>query len=205
MNIPELTNSERILMSVNTVSILLFSLLALNKENYEFVLYISVIVLFFAFFFIKRRRFNLPAWVLWLLTGWSLLHMAGGLLTYDGVNVLYNLVLVPLVSEPYDIFKYDQFVHAYGFFTTTLLLYHIYRDRFREIARFSSILLLVAAACGFGAFNEIVEFTAVVAVPETNVGGYTNTALDLCFNLFGATLASITIALFIHPKPTRSA
>jgi len=37
--------------------------------------------------------------------------------------------------------------------------------------------------------NEIVEFFATVILPETGVGGYINTSLDLVFNLLGALIA----------------
>ena len=47
---------------------------------------------------------------------------------------------------------------------------------------------------GLGAVNEIIEFSAVLAVPETNVGGYYNTALDLVFNGSGAILAMWLVA-----------
>jgi len=46
---------------------------------------------------------------------------------------------------------------------------------------------------GAGALNEIVEFVATVLVPETNVGGYYNTALDLVFNAAGALVAGLYI------------
>ena len=40
------------------------------------------------------------------------------------------------------------------------------------------------------------QFSAVLMVPDTNVGGYYNTALDLCFNGLGAVVAVVIIALF---------
>ena len=40
-----------------------------------------------------------------------------------------------------------------------------------------------------GPDNEIIEFIAVLTVPETGVGGYENTMLDLVFNLIGGILA----------------
>ena len=48
---------------------------------------------------------------------------------------------------------------------------------------------------GLGATNEIIEFSAVLMVPDTNVGGYINTALDLCFNALGAVIAVVVIGL----------
>ena len=47
---------------------------------------------------------------------------------------------------------------------------------------------------GFGALNEMIEFSAVLMVPGTNVGGYYNTALDLVSNSIGAVIAIIAVA-----------
>ena len=44
-------------------------------------------------------------------------------------------------------------------------------------------MLCAAAGSGFGALNEVVEFIAVLTIPETNVGGYENTGWDLVANL----------------------
>ena len=41
---------------------------------------------------------------------------------------------------------------------------------------------------GFGGLNEIIEFGATVISPNTGVGGYVNTALDLVADLIGALL-----------------
>ena len=48
---------------------------------------------------------------------------------------------------------------------------------------------------GLGALNEVVEFVAVLTMPETNVGGYTNTGWDLVSNLAGATAMGVYIRL----------
>jgi putative membrane protein len=47
---------------------------------------------------------------------------------------------------------------------------------------------------GLGALNEMIEFSAVLMVPGTNVGGYYNTALDLVSNSIGAVIAIIAVA-----------
>jgi len=43
--------------------------------------------------------------------------------------------------------------------------------------------------------NEMIEFTTTVFVPETGVGGYVNTSLDLVADFFGAVIAMIYIRL----------
>ncbi len=59
-------------------------------------------------------------------------------------------------------------------------------------------------AMGLGAVNEMVEFTAVLIVPDTNVGGYSNTALDLVFNAIGAVSAMLLniLARGLEPSPS---
>ena len=47
---------------------------------------------------------------------------------------------------------------------------------------------------GLGSLNEIIEFAAVLSFENTNVGGYVNTALDLCFNTLGAITAMLFVA-----------
>jgi len=54
-------------------------------------------------------------------------------------------------------------------------------------------ILVVLMGLGLGALNELVEFVAVVTIPETNVGGYKNTLWDLVFDLIGAVLAVILL------------
>ena len=121
--------------------------------------------------------------------------MLGGGVRLNG-DVLYSLQLIPIVNAgELVILKFDQFVHLFGFGVTTLLAYHLlkrYLNNKVNYKVFYSALVLIGM--GFGALNEIVEFAAVVAFPQTGVGGYYNTALDLVFNMLGAIIAVV----FIH-------
>ena len=49
------------------------------------------------------------------------------------------------------------------------------------------------AGLGIGAFNEILEFIVSICVPESGIGGYVNTSLDLCADLVGAVLGYVII------------
>jgi putative membrane protein len=49
------------------------------------------------------------------------------------------------------------------------------------------------AGLGIGAVNEIVEYIATLLIPETGVGGYDNTLLDLISDLIGALFALLII------------
>ena len=49
----------------------------------------------------------------------------------------------------------------------------------------------------------MIEFTAVLMVPDTNVGGYYNTALDLVFNFAGALIALLILSISHLLRPQK--
>ena len=120
--------------------------------------------------------------------------MSGGSIRVNGM-VLYNLMLINLVGEPYNILRYDQFVHIIGFGAATLAMYYLLRPLLKQkIKKWTSLsIIVIMAGLGIGALNEIVEFVAVIIVAQTGVGGYLNTALDLVSDLIGAVIATIYI------------
>lgn len=174
------------LLAVNMLAIVGFTLSFLARENYEFLLYIGVIIFFFFVLLLTDRVVRFSAFALWGMTTWAMLHMAGGSIPV-GDGRLYDLILFP-VSDFYEIFKYDQFVHFVGFAVATLLMYELLKPILKEgQANWVRVsIIIVMAGLGVGALNEIVEFFATVITPETGVGGYINTSLDLVFDLVGA-------------------
>jgi len=177
---------------VNLISLVVFAIIFSKRKNYEFMIYIGVIVFFLILILYTNKKVNYPNTVLWGLTLWSILHMSGGgLIVKDAV--LYKLMIYPIVGEPYNIFKYDQLVHIIGFAVTTLVFYHILKPLLKVKKWIQLSIVLVMAGLGAGALNEIIEFIATILVPETNVGGYFNTSLDLISNLIGAILAMVYI------------
>ena len=175
---------------------------SIRRGNHEFLFYIIVMLVLIGVMVLVHRRVRLTPPLLWAFSFWGLLHMAGGLVPlpagwpYHGEQaVLYSGWLIP------DLLKYDQVVHAYGFGITTWLCWHglsrsVRDERGGELRPTGGLLLLCAAAgMGFGALNEVVEFIAVLALPNTNVGGYENTGWDLVANLAGATVAAVLIRL----------
>jgi putative membrane protein len=190
-----ITKREWPVVIVNLIYVPVFTAVALRNLNFEFLMYVGVVLIVGGLILWKQHavRFDLP--ILWGLTIWGLMHLAGGNVRVGG-EVLYNLVLVPLVSEPYNILRYDQVVHTFGFGVATLVCHHLVRPYLREgIDRWGTLsFLIVLMGSGFGAINEAIEFLAQVTVPETNVGGYENTALDLVCNLIGGVLAVTFLA-----------
>lgn len=164
---------------------------ALGRANHEFVMYLAVVLLAIGGLLALHRRVALHPATLWLLSCWGLAHMAGGLAPAPaGAGVLYNWWLIP------ERLKFDQVVHAFGFGVTTWVCWQALRRKLNDpTPRLGVLVLCVAAGVGFGALNEVVEFVATLVVPETNVGGYANTAWDLVANLVGALSAAVLIRL----------
>ncbi|MBS3132109.1 DUF2238 domain-containing protein [Candidatus Woesearchaeota archaeon] len=185
--------SQKPIIIVNIISIIIFSFIFFFRKNYEFAIYIGVI-LFFLFLILKtNEKIDYPDNVLWGLTAWSILHMAGGGIRI-GENALYGTMLWPIAGEPYNILKYDQLVHAYGFAVATLVSFHLLKPSLSRKVGWISVGIVVAmAGVGLGALNEVIEFLATVLLPQTGVGGYENTALDLVANLIGAVAATFYI------------
>jgi hypothetical protein len=92
--------------------------------------------------------------------------------------------------------RYDQFVHAYGFFIATLVAWRAILAASRNSLRpsFGVLFAVVCFGMGLGALNEVVEFTATRFM-NTNVGDYVNTGWDLVSNLVGAVIAAAVVRL----------
>ena len=94
---------------------------SIASGNSEFILYIVIMLVLGSVIWFADRRVGFSPLVLWGLSGWGLVHMAGGLIAVpeswpiNGEHrVLYSLWLIP------DLLKYDHVVHAFGFGVTTL-------------------------------------------------------------------------------------
>ena len=188
------------LMVFTTLYFVGFSIAAFQNGNSEFILYIGVMAFLIWGIFTIHRRCQLSLPLLWCLSIWGLLHMAGGIVAIPTSwpynppnNVLYSLWLIP------DKLKYDQITHAYGFGITTWLCWEALRNGLRS--RFKceltptvgTLVLCVGGGMGFGAFNEVIEFFATISLPNTNVGGYMNTGWDLVYNMIGSAVVAVVI------------
>jgi hypothetical protein len=189
---------EHTVLSIfSAIYILAFAALAVGKGNAEFVMYTVVVVLAAALMvFLDAKVTRIPGWILWCLSAWGLAHMLGGnlpLTRSDGERiVLYSLWLIPFnATEGY--LKYDQVIHTFGFFTSTCVCAVLLAPMLREDNRASAgaFALCALAGMGLGALNEVVEFAAVLTLPDTNVGGYINTGWDLVSNAIGATAGAV--------------
>ncbi len=171
---------------------------ALWKGNWEFLYYGSTLVVIMLGVAWLDRVVSLPTGVLWLLFFWLILHLAGGMIAVPPSTVdtgmtnytLYNVRLHPWLP------RYDQCVHALGFFACTLAawpaLLHASRGHLRK--HFGPLLACGLVGMGCGGVNEVIEFIATRIMPHTNVGGFENTGWDLVSNMVGCTLGMTLVA-----------
>lgn len=191
-----LERGEWLLIAFNLIVISLFSAYYIGIQNYEFLWYVGIFMFFFIAVLFSSRKIKFDYIVLWGLSLWGLLHMAGGSLIVNG-DVLYNLHLINIIDRGGEFFilKFDQFVHFYGFGVATLVGYALLKPNLDKIhSKRVVYIITILVGMGFGALNEVLEFIAVTIFPAANVGGYVNNALDLVFNMFGA----ICAVGFIH-------
>lgn len=141
------------------------------------------------------RRAALPDLLAIGLAIAAILDLAGGLINV-GHNVLYNASIGPYINGLVThLLQYDHVVHAYVSFITAFACWvilaapHAVANHRREL-----VILVVGAALGLGALNEVVEFLATLAHHGAHAGGYWNTGWDLVFNLIGATAAGLAIS-----------
>ncbi len=180
----------KLLLSVNIILLIIFTAIFIYRRNLEFLIYVGVIIFFLIVIWMTRNKVNYPSIVLWGLSFWAFLHMVGGGIYLNGKKV-YQLMLWPIIGKPYNILKYDQFVHFFGFGVATLVMFYLIKPYLvkDKVGKVALSIVIIMAGLGVGALNEIIEFVTVVIMPETGVGGYENTALDLVSNLLGAMVA----------------
>lgn len=180
----------RTLVVVTAMYLLAAAAGAVISRNGEFVVYLAVVVVLIGIVLAVHRRAPLSVACLWALSAWGAAHMAGGLVLVPWTgDVLYNLWLIPPRW-----LKFDQLVHAFGFGVATWAVWECSRRLWAGRPGRGAAALCALAGMGLGAANEVVEFVATLALPRTNVGGYTNTGWDLVFNTLGAATAATILS-----------
>ncbi len=182
-----LNGSERNLLVLLLLLVFGFGAVFALRANYEFLIYVGVILFALGLVAATRTRVDYRRDTLTGLVLWAALHLAGGGIVV-GDGRLYDVMLWT-VSDRLPVFRYDQLVHIVGFGTCTLLCADLLAPHWRDARlTFAKGLVLVMGGLGFGALNEIVEFIVDTSVPASGVGGYVNTSLDLYADLVGALL-----------------
>jgi hypothetical protein len=193
----QLTTTQKVLLFTNVALVFGFGVYYLQAFNYEFVAYAGTIAVVTAVLFGTLRYTRFSTAVIVGITLWGLLHMMGGSVMV-GDGVLYAYRIYPFFDGGGDFYvlKMDQVIHAFLYGVFGLMFLHV----LREIIGVTTHRVLIAgiaifAAAGFSILNEIVEFSMTIMLPQTGVGGYENTVLDLIFNLCGAVIAVVASEL----------
>ncbi len=169
-----------------TAVLVIWSLLV---QKHEFMIYALVVFVLLVILHSTQKIYHFSSASLWAFLIWILMHILGGLLII-GDGVLYSKMLIQIVGEPYNILKFDQIAHVYCYTVVALLLWPVLNHIANPGKGHKTLVFItVLASMGVGGLNEIVEFSATVLVPETNVGSYENNAIDIVANLLGAVLA----------------
>ncbi len=193
---PLLTRGRMYVAVFTTLYLVGFSVWFLSNGNYEFIGYIATMLVFIGVIVGTLRTSQLSDRMLWLLSLWGLLHMLGGGLRIDG-HVLYAQILYPFhVDGDFTYLKYDQVVHAFGFGVAAAAIHGIVARMAPTMRTFGRIMLPALASMGLSVVNELIEFTAVILLPNTWVGGYYNLSLDLVSNTVGAFAAVLILELW---------
>ena len=164
-----------------------FGVFCLRRGIAAFWVYAVVMAVLMVLVAWVERRIGLGTGLLAALAVWGLAHMAGGLVPAGSGEgrVLYNVVLIP------HLLRYDQAVHAFGFGAAAAVCRRVLRVRAPDLRRGTMAVCVWLMGMGLGALNEVVEFVATLVQPQSNVGGYRNTAFDLVFNMLGSGVVAL--------------
>lgn len=133
---------------------------------------------------IDHRWGPIPRVLLWLLTIWAGMHLAGGLAPNPTgeTEILYGMWLVD------GVLRYDQVVHGFGIGAATALFAYATRDTDRPL--FWGFILSQVV----GVVNEIAENVFAAFVDGSNVGDVVNTTWDLIWHVIGAAVTTLWMA-----------
>lgn len=195
------SKSKKAILGFTTLYTAVFAVFFIRSFNIEFIAYVGVIIFIFALLYGTLHKTKIPAYILAGISLWGLFHMMGGSIpTADGI--LYAWKIYPFFDGggEFYILKFDQLVHGYLYAVVALLFLHLLRHYLGNKQSQTLVgFIAITASVGVGAINEIIEFIAVLTVPDNGVGGYYNTVLDIVFNFMGALLAVLGFYL-IHKK-----
>lgn len=172
----------------------IFGYFAFQRGSTEFIFYFFTMFLFIAFVGLVHLSVRFSVGLLFALSLWGFLHMAGGTVPSprpsDG-KVLYAWWLVP------GAIRYDMVVHAFGFGAAATACWQVLRRHLRHNVPVTFGIAILVALCGMGlgTLNEMVEYIATRIDPEHGVGGYKNTISDLTANAVGSVIAGLLVWL----------
>jgi len=191
VKVPRLSPLNKKTLVFTIAYMALFTGIAVNIANYEFLYYLVLMAVLVVFIMVYHENLHLGHGVLGALSALGFLHVLGGNIFIDGVRLYDYRFLSGLL-------RYDNVMHGLGLFIVTIALYSATAPHVGETIHHRHrlvSLLVVLMALGVGSLIEVVEFGAVAFLDAGGrVGDYWNNALDLLFNLGGASAAVLLLS-----------
>lgn len=163
-------------MVINTAALVASTLSTYYTAEFEFGLYAAVILAAGVVAWRWLRRVDYPLWLLLLVEVGIISHFAGGYVKYGDEGWLYWHHFAGI--------RYDQIVHFYNSMVGALAFATIFEQVGLKLGAWRPFVV-VTVVLGLGAVIEIVEFFAVLTIPNVGVGDYANNMMDLVMNLLG--------------------
>jgi len=152
-----------------------------GRAEWEFMIYAAaVLIAGFAAWRILRC-YDFPIWILLIVEVGLIAHFAGGILQVGPDNTALYW------TYPLGI-RFDKIVHAYNAFAGVLAIGHVFREADFRMGRLEHVVV-VFVVLGIGAVVEVIEYFAVLVIPNTGVGDYANNMEDLIMNGVGGLVA----------------
>lgn len=162
-----------------------FTVVGVVREVWFLWIYLPALAACIAIVVVIDHRWGpIPQVLMWLLTIWAGLHLAGGLAPNPTgeTEILYGMWLLD------GILRYDQVVHGFGIGAATALFAYAARDTDRPL------LWGFALSQFVGLVNETAENVFASYVEGSNVGDIVNTTWDMIWHIIGAAVATLWMA-----------
>lgn len=189
-----LVRRERAISGFLGASTAVLTVVGVAREQMFLWIYLPALVASVAIVvWIDRRWGPVPTLLLWMLSLWAVLHLAGGLApnpTGD-TEILYGMWLIE------GVLRWDQAVHGFGIGAATATLIVAARGSDRPVVWGFGL------GQGVGVVNETAENIFAAFVDGSNVGDWVNTAWDLGWHLVGGAAAALWIASIGIPGVSR--
>ncbi|MCK5474780.1 MAG: hypothetical protein KAI53_05225, partial [Candidatus Aenigmarchaeota archaeon] len=115
----EKTKNFKLMLGFTITYLLLFLILAIINKNYEFIYYTCFMTSILIIIVLYHEKIHLTEPILFGLTLLGIMHILGGNIHLFGTR-LYDIWLIPP-----NILKYDNFVHSFGAFVATFIVYNL--------------------------------------------------------------------------------
>ncbi len=171
-----------VVLAIAVLMLTLINILFLNNREFAFYFLLAFGTLFL--FFEGRGRSQL---------NWKILFAAGLLMVLLLLDNTVRFGDFRLYDSYLFGVRFDNIAHFLGFVFVAFVVYRFLTHYFKPIIKKHYLLATVIfLTLGLGAMLEIFEFSAVIFF-QADVGDYTNNAIDLVVDAFGALIGAVFV------------